>query len=469
MRKFRAFRRTLSLILIIACLCSVFTGCGNGSKSSDEKTIVIFAPTIIVKEDANRRSEYQRIIKEATGCNVEFITTPVSGFEQKLSILMNSGEQIDIIWTTGVASIANMVNQQLLMPLNDYVENSEYLNSDKYLARAAIDTTEIEGSVYGVPYKMPMGYVPVINKAWLDQLGMDIPTTFEELNTALYAFEENKLGGSLTIGTTHQYPYVETTASYLGFFGVVGGHVTRDEQGRRYHPFLTENARQGLLWLQQLYKDGILDKEYPTIQESVMRQKVTNGNVGFTFDWPGSSEEMNEKAAENGKGDSVNMVAMDLFSAIDGCETYIPGHTTVSWAISSTTEDPDLAFKVIEYLCSEEAVGALGMEEGLDYEVKNGRQILLSTATGIVVQQSALSPIRDLQTGIFSSEETIREMEILNEHRNGSTWERECSETDIIASRNLLKCITGLMSVDDYLQQLKDELLKFHYIDYSDI
>lgn len=458
----------VSAVLVLASMCCIFSGCGKKSGGADD-TIVIFAPTLIVKEDENRRAEYQRIIKEATGCNVDFITTPISGFEQKLGILMNSGEQIDIIWTTGVASMVNMVNQQLLMPIDDYVANSTYLNSDEYLARDAIDTTMIENNIYGVPYKMPMGYVPVINKAWLDQLGLDVPETFEELNDALYAFVENDLGGGLTIGTTHQYPYTEVIASYLGFFGVKGGHVTKDEQGRRYHPFLTENAKQGLQWMQDLYRDGILDKEFPTIQESVMRQKLSNGNVGFTFDWPGSSEQMNERAADNGKSDNVNMVAMEPVSAIEGVEAYIPGHTTVSWAISSTTENPDMAFKVVEYLCTAEAVGALGMQEGLDYEVKNGKEVVLSTATGIVVQESALSPIRDLQTGIQSTEETVREMQILNNHRCHLTWERETSETDIITSKNLLKCITGKMSVEEYQQKLKEELMKFHYIDYSEI
>lgn len=462
------FHRMLSFLLTVICIGSLLSGCG-GKEASDEGTIVIFAPTLIVKEDAQRRAEYQQIIKEATGYDVEFVTPPLSGFEEKLGVLMNSGEQIDIIWTTGVPAMVNMVNQQLLLPLNDYVENSEYLNSDAYLAREAIDTTVVENSVYGIPYKMPMGYVPIINKAWLDKLGLPVPTTFEELNDALYAFVENDMGGALTIGTTHQYPYVEQTASYLGFFGVEGGHITKDEQGRRVHPFLTENAKQGLMWLQQLYKDGVLDMEYPTVQESAMRQKVMNGNVGFTFEWPAGTEELNAKAQENGKGDSVNMVAMEPVSAIAGERAYIPGHTLVSWSISSTCENPDAAFKVIEYLCSADAVGKLGMEEGLDYEVKNGKYVLLESASGIIVQQSALSPIRDLQTGIFSTEETVREMQILNNHLCHVPWERENTETDRIASRNLLKCIIGQMSVEDYQKALKEELMKFRYIDYSEV
>lgn len=461
--------RVTTILLCVCMMIGLFGGCGKeGTAPADEETtLVIFAPSLIIKDDEARQAEYRQIFKEAVGCNVEFITTPISGFEEKLGVMLSSGQQIDLIWTTGVPSIVKMVNQGFLTPIDGYVANSAYLNSDTYLARSGIESTKVENHIYGVPYKMPMGYVPVINKTWLDKLGLKVPETFEELNTALYAFVENDMGGGLTIGTTHQYPYVEQIASWLGFFGVEGGHVTRNENGERYHPFLTENARQGLLWLQQLYADGILDVEFPTVQETSMRQKLTNGNIGMTFDWPASSEETNRKAKANGK--DVNMVAFEPVSAIADVTPVIPGHTLVSWVISSTSKNPDKAFQLIEYLVSDEAVGALGMKEGLDYELdETGHEILTENASGIVVQQSALSPIKDLQSGIHSTDEAWREREILDAYINVIPWERENSESDIYASKNILKCITGQMSVDDYLENLKSTLFKYKMIDNSD-
>lgn len=467
-----SLRRAAAMILALLLTVCLFSGCGDkdtsqGGDGQKPVKLVIFAPTLIIKDDEARQKEYKQLMKDATGYDVEFITTPISGFEEKLGVMLSSGQQIDLIWTTGVPSIVKMVNQGFLTPIDDYVAGSEFFNSDGYLGREGIESTTIEKHVYGVPYKMPMGYVPIINKTWLDQLGLPVPTSFEELNDALYAFVENDLGGGLTIGTTHQYPYEEQIANWLGFFGVEGGHVTRNAEGKRYHPFLTENGKQGLLWLQQLYADGILDVEFPTVQETSMRQKMTNGNVGMTFDWPASSEETNRKAANNGK--DVNMVVMEPVSAVEGVTPVIPGHTLVSWVISSTSKHPDAAFKLIEYLVSDKAVGELGMKEGLDYEFdETGHEVLLENAAGLIVQQSALSPIKDLQSGIHSTETAWHEMEILNKYILILPWERENSESDIIASRNLLKCITGLMSVDDYLTSMRDELMKFNMIDISD-
>ena len=198
-----------------------------------------------------------------------------------------------------------------------------------------------------------------------------------------------------------------------------------------------------------------------------MRQKLTNGNVGMTFDWPVTNEETNRKAKANGK--DVNMVAFEPVFAIEGVEPVIPGHTLVSWVISSTSKNPDKAFELIEYLTSDEAVGALGMKEGLDYEVdESGKKVLTENASGMIVQQSALSPVKDLQSGIQSTEEAWHEMDILNRYINIIPWERENSESDIYANKNILKCITGQMSVDDYLENLKSTLMKYKMIDVSE-
>lgn len=100
-----------------------------------------------------------------------------------------------------------------------------------------------------------MGYVPCINKAWLDKLGLPVPQNFTELNQALKAFVDNRMGGAQTIGITHQWQGLDQVASFLGFFGVQSGHVIANGNGQRYHPFLTEGGRRGLEWMQQLYRD----------------------------------------------------------------------------------------------------------------------------------------------------------------------------------------------------------------------
>ena len=135
------FRKVIAVFICALMLLGVFAGCDGGSSvASDDEAVklVIFAPTLIVKDDEERQAEYKQIFKEAIGIDVEFVTTPINGFEEKLGVMLSSNQQIDLIWTTGVPSIVKMVNQGFLTPIDDYVANSEYLNSDAYLGMDGI-------------------------------------------------------------------------------------------------------------------------------------------------------------------------------------------------------------------------------------------------------------------------------------------------------------------------------------------
>ena len=73
--------------------------------------------------------------------------------------------------------------------------------------RAAI--TMDDGGIYGLPAGEQMGTAGIgrkidysiysipqfsmINKAWLDELGLEVPTTLDELHTALKAFKDNDM------------------------------------------------------------------------------------------------------------------------------------------------------------------------------------------------------------------------------------------------------------------------------------
>ena len=69
-----------------------------------------------------------------------------------------------------------------------------------------------DGYIYGLPAGERMGTAGIgkeedysiytipqfsmINKAWLDQLGLPVPTTLDELHDALEAFKENDLSAT---------------------------------------------------------------------------------------------------------------------------------------------------------------------------------------------------------------------------------------------------------------------------------
>ncbi|MEG1687904.1 MAG: hypothetical protein RR276_08490, partial [Angelakisella sp.] len=133
---------------------------------------------------------------------------------------------------------------------------------------------------------------PVINKKWLDNLGLKAPTTIDQLTAVLKAFKEqdaNKNGDP-----NDEYPICGSKGlqmDLLNPFGITdlnGTHMMVDDKGGlSYYP-ITENYKAGLKWLNSLYKDGIIDPESFTQDATMQDGKRKNeavSRVGFDYSW----------------------------------------------------------------------------------------------------------------------------------------------------------------------------------------
>ncbi|MRA94216.1 extracellular solute-binding protein, partial [Bacillus thuringiensis] len=77
---------------------------------------------------------------------------------------------------------------------------SEYLKDYKNLSQISEDRIEaasIDGALYGVPVQKDYARAGlVIRKDWLDNLGLDVPTTMDELYEVAKQFTENDPDGN---------------------------------------------------------------------------------------------------------------------------------------------------------------------------------------------------------------------------------------------------------------------------------
>ena len=142
-----------------------------------------------------------------TGVYFDWTTIPAEGATEKISLLLASGDELpDVFWNLGDGKSGNIVcqyeDQDIFYPTNDLIKNytpalKEILdNNPQYWS----EITAPSGNTYGFPYIEEMlncVLCPgpfVINKTWLDQLGLEVPTTVEEFENCLKAFRD---GGDL--------------------------------------------------------------------------------------------------------------------------------------------------------------------------------------------------------------------------------------------------------------------------------
>lgn len=168
--------------------------------------------------------------------------------------------------------------------------------------------TSLEGPVYSLPsYKKfwPQTVThQYINQQWLDTLGLETPTTWDELYDVLVAFKEGDPNGNgqadeipldfAPVGTTG-FGYFQPTA-LLGGTGLTisggGGAGIVVEDGTVSNFFTDERYKEVVEFLNRCWEAGLISEEaftqdYSTYQ-SVARGTGDQARVGFSWGWSGS-------------------------------------------------------------------------------------------------------------------------------------------------------------------------------------
>lgn len=136
------------------------------------------------------------------------------------------------------------------------------------------------GSIAALPgiSEQPLQNCIWLNQDWLKRLGLDMPTTAEELTAVLRAFRD---GDPNRNGKKDEVPLSFIGAFDLKFLGHAFGLVANDYNiravdGKVEFVPLNENFRPFVTWLRQLYSEGLLDKNGFATTDSL--RQVTDEN-----------------------------------------------------------------------------------------------------------------------------------------------------------------------------------------------
>ena len=246
--------------------------------------------------------EIDAYLEELTGIKTEWELVWKNDWETKVNLMFASGEYPDLIIgpQTPVDYEEYGVTQQILIPLDDLIE--KYMpNYTSRAAAQAFDPTlaliASDGQKYALGNRNGGGNTSdsgcfVINREWLDALGLETPSTIEELTDVLRAFKTQDPNGN---GEADEIPLMTTTEAgfnqtyglwtYMQLFGLpVNGkdwlRITDDEQ-IEFIP-TTDEYREGLEWFHTLYEENLLDPEMFSMDVNTIKAKLNTGTAGFS-------------------------------------------------------------------------------------------------------------------------------------------------------------------------------------------
>ena len=216
-------------------------------------------------------------------------------WDTKINLMFSSGDYPDMILRGGTVDIEEYgVAQGILIPLDEYIED----NMPNYYERLYMNDADkalysSDGKMYQIGNLIAQNINhrgnDYINKAWLDELELDIPETIDELTEVLRAFRDGDPNGN---GEKDEFAMsggdlVNSTQGVYTHFAKFGVplreelYVTVDEKDQvqffGYYP----GFRAACEWMNELYAEGLFDPESITQDSNVWATKVNAGTVGY--------------------------------------------------------------------------------------------------------------------------------------------------------------------------------------------
>lgn len=327
--KFKKFSKVTIAVCLGATL--LFSGCSNGSKgtsgSSDDgasentntQAIVEFSKegypivddplTLSVMFNGSTQTDplesmpsIQELKKLTNiGIDVEFIGG--DDFRTKVNLALASGDLPDVFFGgEGLKDADILTNKEYFYPLDDYLKYAP--NVQKMFEEMPIlkkIATAPDGSIYSLPsfrpFRPKVNNALIINKTWLDNLGLEMPTTTEEFYHVLKAFKEQDANGNGD--PNDEIPFTTDPSemfSYQDLFNAFGITNTanffnekmdiRDDQVR-FTPILDE-YKEAMLYMRRLMEEQLINPELFTATDFwTIGQVDSNGGakVGVITCW----------------------------------------------------------------------------------------------------------------------------------------------------------------------------------------
>ena len=312
----KKLRGLCSAILMSVMVTGVLAGCsGKDSKDvanvdlgdsfnlegmpivKDEITIDVLTTRWGNMGDTFTKNKFLVDLEKESNVKIDWQVQSLNDWGEQKSILLASGELPSVIFGSETMKDTDILsNLEYFLPLDDLIDKympnyKKILENDPELKKL---TTYPDGKIYSFGKRLParpkVSGQLMINKKWLDNLNLEIPTTIEELNNVVRAFKEKDANGN---GNPNDEIVISGSGSLNQYYFTPFGFDAIDsdmmlKEGKLSYAKTSEAYKEGLKWAQQMYKEGIIDPEIFTQDNTMLQAKNQDPNiarVGMSYEW----------------------------------------------------------------------------------------------------------------------------------------------------------------------------------------
>lgn len=314
-------KKALSLLLAVLMLVSVLSACGGGNDEPEvnaDQTEFDVISGISALSGGYENNVVLNEMQTNAGIKINWETMSDSLAEQ-VSIRIAGDELPDAFQAVGFSNydLARYGKQGTFIDLTEYITPEIMPNLcaifEKFPEYKAAITQE-DGKIYGLPsggrmgtaatgaeQDFDIGTIPqftMINKRWLDELNLPVPTTTEELKATLQAFIDNDMSAKVygnepgsTIGISCGYDQWcwGQDIFYAAFGFTTWSDVCRDlnlrADGTVEFLSATDKYRDAVTYYHDWVAEGLFDTEMFSQDSTQLISKCSSGRVGVGVWW----------------------------------------------------------------------------------------------------------------------------------------------------------------------------------------
>ncbi|MBR1842537.1 MAG: extracellular solute-binding protein [Oscillospiraceae bacterium] len=307
--------KRITAIVLALVMVFALASCGSGTQTrgDENQNEFLIVGGMSALSSGNDSNPVLVELAEKAGVEIEWDLMSDS-LGEKVGVLIGGNQLPD-------AFIACNFNQN---DLNEYGSDGTFIDITKYITPEIMPNlsailekhpeiksgiTQADGCIYGLPSGELMGTAAIgadddlsiyaipefsmINKTWLDELGLAVPTNLTELHDVLVAFRDAEKGGAgstIPMSTGYDQWCWGQEIFYAGFgFTNFTSDICFDlianPDGTVKFVSATEEYRDAVTYFHDWYAEGLMDLEMFSQSTSQLISKVSGGKVGVTTWW----------------------------------------------------------------------------------------------------------------------------------------------------------------------------------------
>lgn len=352
-----SIKKVLGVAASVLATSVFLTACGAGSQTSSSNSAVAACGfenpeqkttvNVLAYNSSAIDPFTNSMVSSCTKDNLEVRHEPIdfAGQVQRTQATLGTDNgTYDLIETYGFI-LPGLAEQDKVLPLNDLFE--EY--SDQYtldqISSDLMERMSYDGQLLAVPMQA-QAFTFVYRQDVFDELGLEVPTTFAEMEESAQAIQESgKMQYPLAL------PFLSSSdlgTAYIAALGSLGKQYVDESTGRpNFDSPESKVALESLKSLTQYMDPQVLTFDQPKVQ-----QQLFNGQAAMAIMFSGRMVDLLDT-------NQTNLSEQFAFSAPPSVEAGGKLYSQVSidgWSIPKNTKlDPDLLFNLIGASVSEEA------------------------------------------------------------------------------------------------------------------